>query len=94
VPRLLLVSCTVWSMKLPSQELAFYVSGTWITKGNAEEMDSLILRTRSWINSLHFVLHLATRKTTRLELYLNYLPVFPAPVICLAVEKTITIKIH
>lgn len=92
--RLLLVSCTVWSIKLPSPELAFYISGAWTFKGDAEGMDSLILRARSWINSLHFVFHLATTRIAWLELYLYYLPVFPAPVIDLAVEKKITIEIQ
>lgn len=57
-------------------------------------MDSLILRTRRWINSLHFVFHLDTRRTAWLELYLNYLCVFPAPVIDLAVEERKTIEIQ
>lgn len=52
VPRLLLVSCTVWSMKMTNPELVFYISGMWTIKGDVEGMDFLIPRTRSWINSL------------------------------------------
>lgn len=92
VHRLLLVRCALWSMKMPNPELTFYISGVLITKGDAEEMDSLILKTRNWINSLHYVFHLATRKTTWIELELNYLPVFPVLVIDLAFEKTVSVE--
>lgn len=93
MPRLLLVSCTGLSMKLLSPELAFCILGVWTIRGDAEGIDCLILKTRGWIDSLHFVFHLATSRTAWLELYLHYVPVFPAPVIDLAVEETRTIEI-
>lgn len=65
-------------MKIPSPELTFHILGLLITKGDDEEMDSLILKTRSWNKSLHYVFHLATGKTGWIGLELNDLSVFPA----------------
>lgn len=74
-------------MKIPNPELIFYIFGVLVTKGEAEEINSLILKTRSWHKSLHYIFHLATGKTAWTELELNYLSVFPALVIDLAFEK-------
>lgn len=79
---------------MPDPELTFYISSMCTIKGDAEGMDSLILRTRGWTYSLQFVSHLATRIAAWLESDLNYLPVFPALVIGLTVEKIITIEIQ
>lgn len=79
-------------MKILNPELIFFILGVLITKGDGEEMDSLIPKTRSWNKSLDYVFHLATGKTAWIELELNYLPVFPALVIDLAFEKTINVE--
>lgn len=79
-------------MKISNPELTFYIFGVLVTKGDAEEINSLILKTRSWHKSLHYIFHLATGKTAWTELELNYLSVFPALVIDLAFEKTINVE--
>ncbi|RMC15120.1 hypothetical protein DUI87_07301 [Hirundo rustica rustica] len=70
-------------MKIPNPEL---------TKGDAEEMDFLILKTKSWNNSLCYVFHLAIGKMAWIESELNDLLVFPALVIDLAFEKKVSVE--
>lgn len=89
VPRLLLVSYTVWCLKLPSPQVQSLYSTFQVCGPTREMLKEWILWSWGWGDGLIpcIFFHLVTRRTAWLDLDLNYLPVFPAPVNDLAVEK-------